>query len=80
MVCDPCCAQIDGIQRVHPGTLRALEQGLRLDFDRLDRLAMSGPSLAEAHQLLTRFQRFHLGVELRSGPYLDRVLRSPAAG
>jgi DNA repair protein RecO (recombination protein O) len=80
VVCDPCCAQIDGIQRVHPGTLRALEQGLRLDFDRLDRLAMSGPSLAEAHQLLTRFQRFHLGVELRSGPYLDRVLRSPVAG
>jgi DNA repair protein RecO (recombination protein O) len=80
VVCDPCCAQIDGIQRVHPGTLRTLEQGLRLDFDRLDRLAMSGPSLAEAHQLLTRFQRFHLGVELRSGPYLDRVLRSPAAG
>jgi len=80
VVCDPCCAQIDGIQRIHPGTLRALEQGLRLDLERLDRLAMSGPSLAEAHQLLTRFQRFHLGVELRSGPYLDRVLRSPAAG
>ena len=80
VVCDPCCAQIDGIQRVHPGTLRALDQGLRLDLERLDRLAMSGPSLAEAHQLLTRFQRFHLGVELRSGPYLDRVLRSPAAG
>jgi len=80
VVCDPCCAQIDGIQRIHPGTLRALEQGLRLDFDRLDRLVMSGPSLAEAHQLLTRFQRFHLGVELRSAPYLDRVLRSPAAG
>jgi DNA repair protein RecO (recombination protein O) len=80
VVCDPCCAQIDGIPRIHPGTLRALEQGLRLDFERLDRLAMSGASLAEAHQLLTRFQRFHLGVELRSGPYLDRVLRSPAAG
>ena len=80
VVCDPCCAQIDGIQRIHPGTLRALEQGLRLDLERLDRLAMSGPSLAEAHQLLTRFQRFHLGVELRSGPYLDRVLRSPVAG
>lgn len=80
VVCDPCCAKTDGISRVHPGTLRALEQGLRLDFDRLDRLALSGPLLAEAHLLLTRFQRFHLGVELRSGPYLDRVLRSPAAG
>jgi DNA repair protein RecO (recombination protein O) len=80
VVCDPCGAQSDGIARIHPGTLRALEQGLRLDFERLDRLAMGGPLLAEAHHLLTRFQRFHLGVELRSGPYLDRVLRSPAAG
>jgi DNA repair protein RecO (recombination protein O) len=80
VVCDPCCAKLDGISRVHPGTLRALEQGLRLDFERLDRLAMDGALLAEAHRLLTRFQRFHLGVELRSGPYLDRVLRPPAPG
>jgi len=80
VVCDPCCAQLDGILRVQPGTLRALEQGLRLDFEQLDRLAMGGALLAEARQLLGRFQRFHLGVELRSGPYLDRVLRSPAPG
>ncbi len=80
VVCDPCCAQLDGILRVQPGTLRALEQGLRLDFERLDRLVMGGTLLAEARQLLGRFQRFHLGVELRSEPYLDRVLRSPAPG
>jgi DNA repair protein RecO (recombination protein O) len=79
VICDPCGAQLDGIARVHRGTLRALEQGLRLDFERLDRLAMSGPLLAEAHRLLSRFQCFHLGVELRSGSYLDRVLQSPAA-
>jgi len=78
VVCDRCCAQLNGIMRVQPGTLRALDRGLRLDFDRLDRLAMSGVLLAEACRLLDRFQRFHLGVELRSGPYLDRVLRSPA--
>jgi DNA repair protein RecO (recombination protein O) len=77
VVCDPCSAQLQGVSRVHAGTLRALEQGLRLDFERLDRLALSGPMLEEAHQLLTRFQRFHVGVELRSGPYLDRVMRSP---
>jgi DNA repair protein RecO (recombination protein O) len=80
VVCDPCCAQLDGILRVQLGTLRALEQGLRLDFERLDRLAMGGALLAEARQLLGRFQRFHLGVELRSGPYLDRVLQPPAPG
>jgi len=80
VVCDRCCAQLDGILRVHPGTLRALERGLCLDFEQLDRLAISGTLLAEARQLVGRFQRFHLGVELRSGPYLDRVLRSPALG
>jgi len=80
VVCDRCCAQLDGILRVQPGTLRALDRGLRLDFERLDCLAMSGALLAEARQLLSRFQRFHLGVELRSAPYLDRVLRSPAPG
>jgi len=78
VVCDRCSAQLDGILRVQPGTLRALDRGLRLDFDRLDRLALSGSLLAEARQLLGRFQRFHLGVDLRSGPYLDRVLRSPS--
>ena len=79
-VCEPCCAQFDGILRVQPGTLRALEQGLRFDFEQLDRLALGGALLVEARQLLGRFQRFHLGVELRSEPYLDRVLRSPAPG
>jgi len=80
VICDACSAACEGIARVHPGTLRALEQGLRLDLERIDRLAIGGPLLAEAHQLLTRFQRFHLGVALRSAPYLDRVLRAPAPG
>jgi DNA repair protein RecO (recombination protein O) len=80
LVCDRCCGQLDGILRVQLGTLRALERGLRLDFERLDRLAMDGALLEEARHLLDRFQRFHLGVELRSAPYLDRVLRSPALG
>jgi DNA repair protein RecO len=80
VVCDRCCAQLDGILRVQLGTVRALERGLSLDLERLDRLAMGRVPLAEARQLLGRFQRFHLGVELRSGPYLDRVLRSPDPG
>jgi DNA repair protein RecO (recombination protein O) len=80
VVCDRCCAQLNGILRVQPGTLRALDRGLRLDFEQLDRLAMSAALLVEARRLLGRFQRFHLGLELRSVPYLDRVLRSPAPG
>jgi hypothetical protein len=64
---------MSGLLRVQPGTLRALAQGLRFELDQLERLSMSGPSLAEAHQLLVQFQHFHIGVELNSGPFLDQV-------
>jgi recombinational DNA repair protein (RecF pathway) len=80
VVCDGCCTQAGGTLRIHRGTLRALEAGLRLDLDRLDRLAMSRQCLDEARRLLGDFQRFHIGVELKSGPFLDWVLRSPGSG
>jgi DNA repair protein RecO (recombination protein O) len=74
-VCGACAPRIEGLLRVHLGTLRALEQGLRLGFDRLDRLGMGGQSLDEAQHLISRFQRFHVGVELRSERFLDRILQ-----
>jgi DNA repair protein RecO (recombination protein O) len=73
-VCGACAPQYDGLLHVHLGTLRMLEQSLRFDFDRLDRLAMGRETLAEAHEVVTRFQRFHVGVELRSERFLDRIL------
>jgi DNA repair protein RecO (recombination protein O) len=69
-VCGACAVRMDGLLRVQRGTLRTLEQALRLDLDRLDRLALGGVALAEARELVDRFQRFHLGVELRSAPML----------
>jgi DNA repair protein RecO (recombination protein O) len=79
-VCAACAIRMEGgLLRVHLGTLRALEQGLRLDFDRLDRLGIGGQSLEEAQQLISRFQRFHVGVELRSERFLDRILQQPRA-
>jgi DNA repair protein RecO (recombination protein O) len=79
-VCAACAARLDGLLRVHLGTLRALEQGLRFDFDRLDRLAMGQRTLAEAQELMSRFQRFHLGVELRSERFLARILQESSPG
>lgn len=73
-VCAECAPQFDGLIHVHLGTLRLLEQGLRFDFDRLDRLAMGRETLAEAEEVVSRFQRFHVGVELRSAKFLDRIL------
>jgi DNA repair protein RecO (recombination protein O) len=47
-VCGVCAPRFDGLLRVHLGTLRALEQGLRFDFARLDRLGMVRQALDEA--------------------------------
>jgi DNA repair protein RecO (recombination protein O) len=80
VVCGPCGEGLEGLLRVHRGTLRALEQGLRFEFDRLDRLVLGSQTLVEAEQLLGRFQRFHVGVELRSERFLDEILhRGPTA-
>jgi DNA repair protein RecO (recombination protein O) len=68
------CAGGDGVVAVHLGTLRALEQGLRLPLDRLDRLALGAQATGEASALLSRFLRFHVGFELRSERFLDAVL------
>lgn len=75
-VCGACGVRMEGLLPVHPGTLRALEQGLRFDLEHLERLVLPPRSLAEARELLARFQRFHLGVELRSEPFLEQMLAS----
>ena len=72
-VCRACGVRLDGLLPVRRGTLRTLEQALRLDADRLDRLGLSGAALAEARELVHRFARFHLGLELRSEPVLDSL-------
>lgn len=61
---------------VHLGTLRALQQALTLDWDRLQRLTLDRQALSEATNLLFRFHRFHVGLELRSERFLDESLRA----
>ncbi len=58
---------------VHLGTLRALEQGLRIGLEQLHRLAMGPRETREAEQLVGRFQRFHVGLELRSDAFLSEA-------
>ena len=73
-VCGRCTRDAESFLRVHLGTLRALEQGLRFDLERLDRLVLSRQTLEESRRILDRFQRFHTGVELRSERFLDEML------
>jgi len=77
-VCGGCAADDPGILPVQLGTLRGLERALRLDPDRQGRLVLGARALAEAHALLARFQRFHVGVELRSERVLDELLAAAA--
>lgn len=79
VVCERCSSQLQGLTRVHLGTLRTLERSLGFDWDQLDRLAISAEPLAEAHRLVGRLQRFHVGVELRSTRFLDQVVQPPSA-
>ncbi|MBW2268196.1 MAG: DNA repair protein RecO [Deltaproteobacteria bacterium] len=55
VVCGPCAREGEGLLAVHPGTLRALEQGLRFELHQLHRLALGPELLAEARLLLGRF-------------------------
>jgi DNA repair protein RecO (recombination protein O) len=77
-VCGACAQRVDGLLRLHRGTLRTLEQGLAWDLDRLDRLVLSETALAEARRLVSRFQRFHVGVELASERFLSEMLATDA--
>jgi DNA repair protein RecO (recombination protein O) len=79
-LCARCGERQEGTLRVHRGTLRALEQGLRLDLSRLDRLVLPARALAEAERLVDRFQRFHVGVELASARFLREMIPSASDG
>jgi DNA repair protein RecO (recombination protein O) len=73
-LCAACERPGDAALRVHLGTLRALERGAALPLGRIDRLALAGAALDEALRLLDRFQRFHVGVELRTAGFLEQML------
>jgi len=82
-VCAACQRGGEGCLRVHAGTLRALEQGLRFEVSQLHRLVLPPRLLAEARLLVGRFERFHVGVDLRSRRFLEQrvpVAPPPAAG
>jgi DNA repair protein RecO (recombination protein O) len=73
-LCARCARPGDAAVPVGLGTLRSLEQSLRLPLAQLPRLRLAGAALDEARGLLARFLRFHVGLELRSEPVLERLL------
>ncbi|MFK7894259.1 MAG: DNA repair protein RecO [Myxococcota bacterium] len=74
IVCTPCAVQLDGLVPVELGTLRMLGAGLSSSAEALPQLELAERALPQAARLVFRFQRFHVGVELRSERYLDETL------
>jgi DNA repair protein RecO (recombination protein O) len=75
-LCPACSTLREGTIGVHLGTLRALAMGLRFEVERLDRVALAPAALSEARALLSRFARFHLGLELQSERFLNEIIPS----
>ncbi|MCA9505209.1 MAG: DNA repair protein RecO [Spirochaetaceae bacterium] len=80
IVCTPCALRLDGLVPIELGTLRRLAQGLDGTLEALGEARLEGRALAQAARLLFRFQRFHVGVELRSERFLEEVLPVSAPG
>jgi DNA repair protein RecO (recombination protein O) len=84
LVCSACARGRDGLVPISLGTLRALATGLALSADALATYALPASGVREAARLAFRFQRFHVGVELRSERFLDEALPmakvAPGAG
>jgi DNA repair protein RecO (recombination protein O) len=78
-LCAACARPGDAAVPVGLGTLRALEQSLRLGLPQLSRLGLSGAALDEARGIVARFLRFHVGIELRSETVLERLLAPRAS-
>lgn len=78
VVCARCVREGEALLQPSPGTLRALDRSLRFELGHLHRISLGRDALAESRALLSRFERFHVGVELRSRRFLEE--RLPAAG
>lgn len=78
--CSRCKREEGSSVPVHLGTLRALEQGLQIGIDKLDRLKLSSGEMREAEQLVGRFHRFHVGLELRSEAFLAEAFARRGGG
>ena len=69
----PSCRE-DPLGPVPAGLLLALEAGLGRPLRERASLGLAAADVRRAEQLLERFFRFHIGIELRSTPFLREVV------
>lgn len=69
----PDCAE-PGETRVEARLLRAIETGIRCPLRERGGLGLSAREVEELEELIDRFFRFHVGSDLRTGPFLKETL------
>lgn len=74
LVCSACARGQEGLVPIALGTLRSLAAGLARPLEGLADHPLPPDGVREAARLAFRFQRFHVGVELRSERFLDEIL------
>jgi DNA repair protein RecO (recombination protein O) len=74
LVCSACALRLDGLVPLELRTLRVLESGLEGAVDALSEIELDPSALAQAARLVFRFQRYHVGLELRSERFLEEML------
>ncbi len=80
ILCSTCARGQEGLVSIALGTLRALVAGLALPVEQLADHLLPPRGVLEAARLVFRFQRFHVGVELRSERFLEEMLPVANAG
>jgi DNA repair protein RecO (recombination protein O) len=73
ILCARCASGEAGVIEVSAGTLRLLEEALRLEVARLSRLRFSRLALSESEALLTAVVRHTLRKDLKSRKFLESL-------
>jgi DNA repair protein RecO (recombination protein O) len=74
IVCSACAPLLDSLVPLEFGTLELLARGLASPAESLALIVMGADALAQAARLVFRFQRYHVGIELRSERFLEEIL------
>lgn len=75
-VCRECSPQSDGRVEVSGAAVGALRGLTTLPFDRLDRLSLGHSARREVSRIIRAHLSCHVGGELRSLAFLDKVIRA----
>lgn len=72
-LCTICVSEADPVLYLSRGTLRSLEAAARMPWQKVERLSLSRSAARESGDALRAFIRFHLGRDLKSLRFIERM-------